>query len=88
MAKGLPAARSQSYKANQKLQEKKISSPTTFGNDVVQLPPIIPSKPTTHAKGAQRVFATVRVLYQSVLHAMSPGNHIYDLLQFDGSIFL
>jgi hypothetical protein len=30
------------------------------------------------------VFTTVRVLYQSVLHAMSPGSHTYDLLQLMG----
>ncbi len=45
------------------------------------MPPIIAAEPTTHAKGAQSAFTTVRVLYQSVLHAVSPGNHTYDLLQ-------
>ena len=84
MAKGWPTARLHSYKANQKLQEKKPSTPTTSGNDVFPSPPIIPAKPTTHANGAQRACTTVRVLYQSVLHAMKPGNHIYDLLQLMG----
>ena len=84
MAKGVPTARSQSYKANQKLQEKKTSTPTTSSNDVFPWLPIIAAEPTTHAKGAQRAFTTVRVLYQSVLHAVSPGNHTYDLLQLMG----
>ena len=84
MAKGVPTARSQSYKANQKLQEKKTSTPTTSSNDVFPLQPIIAAEPTTHAEGAQRAFTTVRVLYQSVLHAVSPGNHTYDLLQLMG----
>ena len=84
MAKGVPTARSQSYKANQKLQEKKTSTPTTSSNDVFPLQPTITAEPTTHAEGAQRVFTTVRVLYQSVLHTMSPGNHTYDLLQLMG----
>ncbi len=77
MAKGWPTARLHSYKANQKLQEKKPSTPTTSGNDVFPSPPIIPAEPTTHAKEAQRAFTTVCVLYESVLHAY----HIYDLLQ-------
>ena len=74
MTKGVPTARSQRYK----LKEKKLSTFTTFGNDVLPLPTIIP---TTQLHGAQRAFATVRVLHQSLLHAASPGTHIYDLLQ-------
>ena len=84
MAKGVPTARSQSYKAIQKLQGKKPSTPTTSGNDVFPSPLIIPAKPTTQAEGAQRAFTTVRVLHQSLLHAMSPGDHIYDMLQLMG----
>jgi len=84
MVKGVPTARSQSYKANQKLQEKKFPTPTTSGNDVLPSPIIIPAKPATQAKGAQLAFTTVCVLQQSLLHAMSPGNNIYDMLQLMG----
>jgi predicted ATP-dependent Lon-type protease len=79
IVKEVPTARSQSYKANQKLQKKMISTPTTSGNDVLPSPLIIPAKPITQAEGAQRAFTTVRVLHQSLLHVMSPGNHIYDI---------
>ncbi len=58
IVKGVPTACSQSYKANQKLQEKKIPTPTTSGNDVLPLPLIIPAKPVTQAKGEQRAFTT------------------------------
>ncbi len=70
MAKDIPTARSQSYKANQKLQEQKIPTPTTTGNDVLPSPLIIPSQPVTQAQGVQRVFTTVlvTVLQQSLLH--------------------
>ncbi len=71
MAKGIPTARSQSYKVNQKLQEQKMSTPTTTGNDVLPSPLILPSQPATQAQGAQRAFTTVLVLQQSLLHAMS-----------------
>jgi hypothetical protein len=63
-----------------KLQEKKIPSPTTSCNDVLPSPIIIPAKPDTQAKGAQLAFTTVCVLQQSLLHAMSPGNHIYHII--------
>ncbi len=84
MVKGVPTARFQSYKANQTLQEKKFPTPTTSGNDVLPSPIIIPAKPATHAKGAQLAFTTICVLQQSLLHAVSPGNHIYDMLQLMG----
>ncbi len=35
-------------------------------------------------EGAQHAFTTVRVLHQSLLHTMSPGYHIYDMLQLMG----
>ena len=82
MAKGIPTARSQSYKANQKLQEQKIPTPTTMmSNDVLPSSLIIPSQPVTQAQGVQRAFTTVLVLQQSLLHAVSPGTHIYNMLQ-------
>ena len=84
MVKGVPTARSQSYKANQKLQEKKFPTPTTSGNDVLPSPLILPTQPVTQAQGAQRALTTVLVLQQSLLHAMSPGTHIYDMLQLMG----
>ena len=84
MAKGVPTARSQSYKTNQKLKEKKRSTPTTSSNVVLPSPLIIPAKPPTQAEGAQREFTTVLVLHKSLLHAMSPGDHIYDMMKLMG----
>ena len=78
MAKGTPTDRSRRFKAN---QEKKSSTPSNLGNDVFPSPPL---SPITQAEGALRAFATVRVLHQSLLHASSPGNHSYDLLQLMG----
>jgi len=87
VTKGMPTARSQRYKANQTINEKtnsilikdKVhSTPSTSGSDVFPLPIITPF---TQAEGAQRAFATVRVLHQSLLHAASPGTHPHDLLQ-------
>ncbi len=85
MAKGIATARSQSCKANQKLQEQKIPTPTTTGNDVLLPSPLIlPSQPVTQAQGTQSAFTTVLVLQQSLLHTMSPGTHIYNMLQLMG----
>ena len=84
MTKGVPTARSQRYKATQKLQEKITTTPTTSGNDVLPSPISVPEKPTFQAEGAQRAFTTVRVLHQALLHAANPGTHIYDLLQLIG----
>ena len=80
MAKGVPTARSQRFKATQKLQEKITSTPTTPGNDVLPSPISVPEKPTLQAEGAQHAFEIVRVLNQTLIH-MSPDNHIYDILQ-------
>lgn len=79
MAKGTPTDRSRRFKAN---QEKKSSTPSNLGNDAFPSPPL---SPITQAEGAQRAFATVRVLHQSLLHAASPGTHPHDLLQVMGS---
>ena len=84
MAKGVPTARSQRYKATQKLQEKITTTPTTSGNDVLPSPISVPEKPTFQAEGAQRAFNTVRGLHQALLYAANPGTHIYDLLQLIG----
>jgi hypothetical protein len=81
MAKGVPTARSQSYKATHKAKEKIISTSSTSSNDALPLLISISEKPITQADGAQRAFSTVRVLHQSLLHAASPGTHPYDLLQ-------
>jgi hypothetical protein len=81
MAKGVPTARSQHYKATHKTKEKIISTSPPSSNDVLPLLISISEKPITHAEGAQRAFSTVRVLHQSLLHAASPGTHPYDLLQ-------
>jgi hypothetical protein len=84
VTKGVPAARSQRYKANKILQKKKLSTPPTSGNDVLPSPIVIYQKPLTEVEGALRAFATVRVLHQSLLHAASPGTHPNDLLQVMG----
>ena len=84
MAKGVPTARSQRYKATQHkaapipLKETINTIPSTSGNDVF---PSLPLNPVTQAEGAQRAFATVTVLLQSLLLAASPGTHPHNLLQ-------
>ena len=88
MAKGVPTARSQRYKATHKAKESIISIPPTSSNDVLPLLISISEKPITQADGAQRAFSTVRVLHQSLLHAASPGTHPYDLLQVMASYIL
>ncbi len=86
MAKGVPTARSQRYKATQQAKEKLSSVPakeqvssiiSNSGNDVF---PSLPLNPITPAEGAQRAFATVTVLLQSLLLAASPGTHPHNLL--------
>jgi hypothetical protein len=81
MAKGVPTACSQRYKATRKAKESIISIPPTSKNDALPLLFSISEKPVTQADGAQRAFSTVRVPHQSLLHAASPGTHRYDLLQ-------
>jgi hypothetical protein len=81
MAKGVPTARSQRYKATLKAKEKIPSTPSNSSNDVLPLLHSIPEKPISQDDGAQRAFSTVRVLHQALLHATSPGTHHYDLLQ-------
>jgi hypothetical protein len=96
MAKGVLTARSQRYKATQKLQEKtnsiniteKVhSTPSISGNDVLPSPTQIPENPVPHLDGAQRAFETVRVLLQT-LHHMSQGIHISDILKLLGLYLL
>ena len=81
MAKGVPTARSQRYKATHKAKELMTSVPPTSSNDALPLLISISEKPFTQADGVLRAFSTVRVLHQSLLHAASPGPHPYDLLQ-------
>ena len=80
MAKGVPTARSQRFKATQKLQEKITSTPTTPGNDVLPSQISVPEKPTFQAEGEQRAFTTVHMLHQALLHAANTDTHIYDLV--------
>jgi hypothetical protein len=84
MAKGVPTARSKSYKANIKLQEKTTSlpikekvhsPPSNSGNDVLPSPMTIPA-----TDGAPRAFEMARVLTQTLMH-MNPANHISDILK-------
>ena len=81
MAKGVPTARSQRYKATHNAKDKIISTPFKSSNDALPLLTSISEKPTTQAAGAQLVFSTVQVLHQALLHAASPGTHPYALLQ-------
>ena len=81
MAKGVPTARSQRYKATHNAKDKIISTPFKSSNDALPLLTSISEKPTTQAAGAQLVFSTVQVLHQALIHAASPGTHPYALLQ-------
>jgi hypothetical protein len=88
MAKGVPTARSQRYKATHKAKESIISIPPTSSNDALQLLFSISEKSITQADGVQRAFSTVRVLHQCLLHAAIPSTHPCDLLQVvDSYIF-
>ena len=80
VTKGKPSARSQSYKANLKLQEKIISTPTS-GNDVLPSPI---SKPVIKDEGARRTFNTVLILQESLLRSVNPHTHEYDSLKLLG----
>ena len=81
MAKGVPTARSQRYKATHNAKDTIISTPFKSSNDALPLLTSISEKPTTQAAGAQLAFSTVQVLHQALLHAASPGTHPYALLQ-------
>jgi hypothetical protein len=84
MAKGVPTARSQRYKATQHAQQKippkeKITiTHSICGNDVL---PSLPLNLVTQAEGAQRAFATVDVLIRPLLQTASPSTHQHNLLQ-------
>jgi hypothetical protein len=81
MVNGVPTARSQRYKAAQKLlQEQTKPTPILSGNDVFPSPTtlLVLDQLTTQAEGAQRAFVTVRVLHQAMLHAVTPGTHLSD----------
>jgi hypothetical protein len=93
MAKGVPTARSQRYKATHQAQEPIHSIPpkgkiptTNFicGNDVL---PSLPLNPITQAEGAQRAFTTVDVLLRSLLQIASPDTHQHALLQLITAYF-
>ena len=93
MAKGVPTARSQRYKATHQAQEPinsippKGKIPTTHsicGNDVL---PSLPLNPVTQAEGAQRAFTTVDVLLRSLLQIASPDTHQHALLQLITAYF-
>jgi hypothetical protein len=88
MAKGVPTARSQRYKATHKAKESINSIPPTSSNDAFQLLISFTEKPITQADGAQCAFSTVQVLHQSLHHAASPETHPYDLLQVMASCII
>ncbi len=81
MAKGVPTARSQRYKATHIAKDKIISTPFKSSKDALPLLTSISEKPITQAAGAQLAFSTIQVLHQVLLHAASPGTHPYALLQ-------
>jgi hypothetical protein len=77
MVNGLPKARLQCYKADNKLLQEQINSaPIISGNDAFPSSTTILDQPTTQAEGAQRAFVTVRVLYQAILHTVTTGSHL------------
>jgi hypothetical protein len=84
MARGVPTAHSQRYKAtppdkiNSIPPKEKITTISTSDSNVF---PSLPLTPTTQAEGVQRAFATVTVLLQSLLLTASPDTHPHNLLQ-------
>ena len=83
MARGVPTAHSQRYKAtppdkiNSIPPKEKITTISTSDSNVF---PSLPLTPTTQAEGVQRAFATVTVLLQSLLLTASPDTHPHNLL--------
>jgi hypothetical protein len=88
VSKGKPTARSQRYKANQKLlQEKARSLPTTSGSEALPPPSPILAKPVTTDDAEQRAFTSVRLLLQAMVISTRPNTNIYDMLQLVSSFF-
>jgi hypothetical protein len=87
-SKGKPSARSQRYKANQKLlQEEARSLPTTSGSDALPPPSPILAKPVTTDDAEQRAFTSVRLLLQAMVLSTRPNTNFYDMLQVVSSFF-
>ena len=85
---GKPTARSQRYKANQKLlQEQARSLPTTAGSDVLPPPSPVLDKPITPDDAELRAFTSVRLLLQAMVISTRPNTNIYDMLQVVSSFF-
>ena len=88
VAKGEPTARSQRYKANQKiLQEQESSVPTPSGSDALPPPSTILDKPVTSDDAEQRSFNSVRLLIQAMVLMTRPNTNLYDMLQVVSSFF-
>ena len=88
VAKGKPTARSQRYKANQKiLQEQTKSVPTISGSEVLPPPSPVSDKPVTPDDAELRAFTSVRLLLQAMVISTRPNTNIYDMLQVIGSFF-
>ena len=88
VAKGKPTARSQRYKANQKiLQEQTKSVPTISGSEVLPPPSPVSDKPVTPDDAELRAFTSVRLLLQAMVLSTRPNTNIHEMLQVTGSFF-
>jgi hypothetical protein len=88
VSKGKPTARSQRYKANQKLlQEQARSLPTTAGSEDLPPPSPVLDKPVTTDDAEQRAFTSVRLLLQAMFISTRPNTNIYEMLQVVSSFF-
>ncbi len=87
-SKRKPTARSQRYKANQKLlQEEARSLPTTSGSEALPPPSPTLAKPVTTDDAEQRAFTSVRLLLQAMVISTRPNTNTYDMLHLVSSFF-
>jgi hypothetical protein len=88
VSKGKTTARSQRYKANQKLlQEQARSLPTTTGSAALPPPSPVLDQPVTTDDAELRAFTSVRLLLQAMVISTRPNTNIYDMLQVVSSFF-
>jgi hypothetical protein len=88
VAKRGPTARSQRYKANQKLlQEQRNAAPTASGSDVLPQPPPVLDIPVTPDDAELRAFTSVRLLLQAMVISTRPNTNISEMLQVVSSFF-
>jgi DNA repair exonuclease SbcCD ATPase subunit len=88
VSSGKPTARSQRYKANQKLlQEQARSLPTTAGSEALPPPSPVLDIPVTPDDAELRAFTSVRLLLQAMVISTRPNTNIYEMLQVVSSFF-